>query len=253
MKYLFLLLIPFFINGQQRIDSANEGELTDLMIEDVNTTYSQYRMDHPINQKYFQIDSSFIVYTIKELIRLKFKPFYGYSLKDIPVDSIKFYITDIFYNTNRKKLIGFLIYRLPKDSFSIKRYPNSNYYYNGLGIAGFKTLTDKIWKIYPLPNIKYIYNNEVGILTKKLKRYYFTKLQGNEEVIYTDDGYWDRIKINSNLKDSAFWDCPLWQPGLSVKGLYNFQTRLKSTNPIAYKERIYPKIIYPDSLVNHLK
>jgi len=225
-------------------------------------------------------DSIFILYTVKEWGKLNWQYFEDYSrMYKITNDNVEYFISRVFYNEDKKKMIGWIGEKVP-NAETIVKYSNEaknnricplagDTVYHLWSVIGLRDSTNQIWKIYPLQQVKLTCFKSKENAINQLEDYFFNKMKEDAENVskkYLDKNYGGKVRYdlerktielgygdkNSelidknygyNLNDKYFWEKSLlWQKGATIKGFYNFQL-------FGMDSLKLPAISYPDSIL----
>ncbi len=250
-KYIIIAIVLFLTIAFFHNCTHNDKELLDL-IDEVNTAYNNFMALQKISKEVIIRDRKYIGITVEKFIESRVPNFHGYKRQKISSDSIEVFVEDVFYSTDKLKLVGFVVLKLPKNKESSK-YHSSDYYHDGYAIAGFRNNSSKAWKIYPLNHYKLVLYEKPEDVTIRLKLFYFKHVKNMNIVVKDnskDSTEWIKRKNMYNINEEGFWSSIIWQKGSRLEGLYNFQTKRKSSVPLKFWEIKYPAIEYPDSLLN---
>lgn len=159
------------------------------------------------------------------------------------INSVSVEVIGIFYSPDSTKMFCLTISQ-SKDSTQ----GSGKTYFSGKAYAGFREGL-RPWKVYPFQQVNLVRYLHKDSLRDNLVRYYVRMLSKDSQYIRAKDGLWISAEFEYNLVDAGFWKSIIWQKGLILPGLYNFQTNLQYSNPITYSEIEIPLANYPDSLV----
>lgn len=126
------------------------------------------------------------------------------------LDSCKFYVNNVFYDTKKLKLVSFCIVKKIDEEDFIR---TSDYLYDTQMLIGYRSDTNSIWKLYPFVASIFIdYSDSINIVNEWLHRYFGDFKDQRRDVYIPNEKETKDIYFN-NLNDSLFWESFIWKKG----------------------------------------
>lgn len=211
--------------------------------------------------KQYKNDSAFISFTIYKWIDSSYGWFGHYNTRNAPSGYYKVHVGDIYYDSLKSKLTGFVYVEYSTnyiDTNFEKISDTLKSLFDSHTIMGYRDPINKIWRLYALeeifiglrsPTLEDAQNFHKNILLNK------NEMTKRKVAVYDEkSGLNTRYEaVNYIPCEQYFWtESPLWKKGERVPGYYIFETYMNAT-PSQKNLRPFCKIDYPDSLLNFYK
>jgi hypothetical protein len=139
---------------------------------------------------------------------------------------------------------------VPNNKYSQNNDKSKDYYFDGEAVIAFRN-NNSPWKIYALDLFNPSNWSTYAKVKDQFKNYFFHDIKDKSEYVLDSTGAAKLQKYKFSIDEPLFWSQSLiWQKGLKMPDLYNFQTTGSVHAPKRLKEI---KVDYPDSLVKLYK